>query len=92
MRKLLLVLLLTSGCAQAQMYAVAPNQIGGHTVLSQKLCNTNPKWKQAYAFGKDRTAALACWYTQGNDVIFVTESGTIRSMPMKSFEIVIEKR
>lgn len=92
MRKLLFTLLLVAGAAQAEMYAVAPNQIGGHTVLSQKACPSNPKWKSAYAFSRSRDVAFACWYIEGNDVIFVMQNGTIRSMKLESFEVVIEKR
>lgn len=92
MRKLALVLLLVAGCAQADMYAVAPNQIGGYTVLSQKTCPTNPKWKSAYAFSRSNTASFACWYIEGDSVMFVTQSGIIRSMKLESFEVVIENR
>lgn len=92
MRKLLFALLLVTGAAQAEMYAVAPNQIGGHTVLSQKTCPTNPKWKSAYAFSRNKDVAFACWYIEGSSVIFVTQSGTIRSMKLDSFEVVIENR
>jgi hypothetical protein len=92
MRKLLFALLLVTGAAQAEMYAVAPNQIGGHTVLSQKACPSNPKWKSAYAFSRNKDVAFACWYLEGNNVIFVTQSGTIRSMKLDSFEVVIENR
>ena len=92
MKKLLLTLMLFSGAAHADLYAIAPNQIGGHTILSQKPCNTNPKWRSAYAFSRTNTVAFACWYLENNSVIFVTESGTIRSMPLKSFEVVVENR
>lgn len=92
MRKILFALLLVTGAAQAEMYAVAPNQIGGHTVLSQKACPSNPKWKSAYAFSRNKDVAFACWYIEGSSVIFVTQSGTIRSMKLDSFEVVIENR
>lgn len=92
MKKLLLLMALLSANSYADMYAVAPNQIGGHTILSQKPCSTNPKWKNAYAFGHDKSVSFACWYIERDSVIFVTQSGTIRSMPMKSFEIVVENR
>lgn len=92
MRKLLFALCLVSGAAQADLYAIAPNQIGGHTILSQKPCPSNPKWKSAYAFSRTNDVAFACWYINKNDVIFVTQNGIIRSMKMESFEVVNEKR
>lgn len=92
MRKLLLALCFVSGAAHADLYAIAPNQIGGHTILSKKKCPTNPKWKSAYAFARDNSVSFACWYLENNNVIFVTQSGTIRSMKLESFEVVVENR
>jgi|SanBayMetagenome_1026888.scaffolds.fasta_scaffold00330_15 hypothetical protein len=92
--KLFVALMTTlfSVSAHADMYAIAPNQIGGHTILSQKPCNSNPKWKSAYAFSRTNSVSFACWYLEKNNVIFVTESGTIRSMSLKSFEVIVENR
>jgi len=93
MKKLLLCMALISVNATADTYAIAPNKIGGYTILSQMPCPLDKKLKTAYATDHTNTSvAIACWYAKDDKVIFNTKSGTIRSMPIEIFELINENR
>ena len=89
MKKLIIVAsLLCCNATYARPIAVTPNTIGGYTILDNMDCKTNPKHLQAYATDAKDNVIEACWYIEGNDVVFVPKSGILRKIPLDRFEVI----
>lgn len=86
---LLATFLLCCTATYARPIAVTPNTIGGYTILDSSECKTNKKYLQAYATDSKDDVTEACWYVEGNDVVFVPKSGTLRTTPLDRFEIIV---
>jgi hypothetical protein len=80
--------LLCCSAAYARPIAATPNTIGGYTILDNQDCKTNKKYLQAYATDAKDNVTEACWYIEGNDVVFVPKSGILRRTPLDRFDIV----
>jgi hypothetical protein len=89
MKKLIIVAsLLCCNATYARPIAVTPNTIGGYTILDNMDCKTNPKHLQAYATDAKDNVIEACWYLEGNDIVFIPKSGILRRTPLDRFEII----
>lgn len=89
MNKLLLAAsLLCCTATFARPIAVTPNTIGGYTILDNMDCKTNTKYLQAYATDAKDNVIEACWYIEGDDIVFIPKSGILRRMPIDRFEII----
>lgn len=89
MKKLLIAAsLLCCTATYANPIAVTPNTIGGYTILDNKDCKTNSKYLQAYATDNKDNVIEACWYIEGQDVVFVPKSGILRRTPIDRFEVI----
>lgn len=90
MKKLLIAApLLCCTATYAVPIAVVPNTIGGYTILDNADCKTNKKYLQAYVTDAKDNVMEACWYIEGDDVIFVPKSGILRKIPIDKFEIIV---
>lgn len=89
MKKLLIAAsLLCCTATYARPIAVTPNTIGGYTILDNEDCKKNPKHLQAYATDAKDRVIEACWYIEGNDVVFIPKSGILRRTPLDRFELI----
>ena len=84
--------LLCCSAAYGKPIAVTPNTIGGYTILDSQACKTNKKYLQAYATDARDNVTEACWYIEGDDVVFLPKSGTLRRTPLDRFEIVLPQQ
>ena len=89
MNKIILVAsLLCCNATSARPIAVTPNTIGGYIILDNMDCKTNVKYLQAYATDAKDNVLEACWFIEGDDIVFVPKSGILRRMPIGRFEII----
>ena len=61
-----IALILYHSVSAADPIAVAPNVIGGHTVLTNDDCQMDSKHLQAYATNEKNEVTKACWYPKGD--------------------------
>jgi hypothetical protein len=88
-RILPIALVLYQSVCAAEPVAVAPNVIGGYTVLTDEYCKTDSKHLQAYATDEKQNVTKACWYPKGDFIYFIPNNGILRRMPADQFELVV---
>jgi hypothetical protein len=88
-RTIAIALILYQSTTFAEVLAVTPNVIGGHTMLTDEDCTTSKKHLQAYATNDRNEITKACWYPQGDFIYFLPKNGILRRLPIDQFEIVV---
>jgi hypothetical protein len=74
--------------AYADEYAVAPNQIGGNTYLTDEVCRFDKRLLEAYTTNAKGTRTYACYWFGVTKVFFEPEDRITRSLPKSNFKSI----